>query len=82
MIRDWEGFIKDSMHRLDGVEIDRIKGDNDITIHNGNDYGTYEDGFNLMAKKVWEDIQQFDTGEGFVGQVSSKSLHRRVPNFN
>ncbi len=82
MIRDWEGFIKDSMYRMNGAEIDKIKGDNEIIIHDGEDYGTYADGNYLMASKVWEDVQNFDSRDGFIKQASAKSLHRRIPNFN
>lgn len=82
MIRDWEGFIKDSMHRLDSKDVDKIKGDNEMIFHDGQEYGTYADGYNLMASKVWEDIQEYSSRESFIHQVSGKSLHRRVPDFN
>lgn len=82
MVRDWEGFIKDSMHRLNSFEVDKLKGDNEIIVHDGKEYGTYADGYHLMAKKVWKDIQEFDTRDGYVKQTPGRVLHKHVADFN
>jgi len=70
------------MHRDDSPVPGTTFGDNEIVIHKEGDYGTYVDGYHLMAKKVWEDIQAYEGTSGFVKDVSSKHLHRRIPNFH
>mmetsp|Transcript_840 Transcript_840/g.716 ORF Transcript_840/g.716 Transcript_840/m.716 type:complete len:83 (-) Transcript_840:30-278(-) len=82
MVRGWEGWMKDSMHKLDAPEPGTLAGDNHVVIHDGNEYGTYVDGFHVMAEKVWQDVQEYEGGVGFVNDVSSKHLHNRIPNLH
>lgn len=82
MVRGWEGWLKDAMHRVNGPSIDTLKGDCQIVIHEDSEYGTYADGYYLMASKVWKDIQNYESKVGFLNQISTKKLHKRIPNFN
>jgi hypothetical protein len=82
MVRGWEGFVKDSMHRLDAPGTDKLMGSNQLSVHQGQQYGTYADGYHLMATKVWEDIQGYESNIGFINEINTKKLHKRVPNMN
>jgi hypothetical protein len=69
LIREWEGFLKDAMVKQEKFgPIDEF-GDNRIIIHDGKEYSTYVDGYHLMAKKVWEDMQAYE-------EVKTGHLHR------
>lgn len=82
MVRGWEGFVRDSMHRLDAPEVDKLKGDNEVVMHHGKELGTYADGFHLMATKVWKDVENYESNIGFINEINTKKLHKRIPNMN
>lgn len=82
MVREWEGWLKDAMHKKEGLEPGTTHGDNRIIIHDGKTYSTYVDTFHLMANKVWEDIQNYETKVGFKKDVPSRVLHKPIPNLS
>lgn len=82
MVREWEGWLKDAMPKLEGPALDQLKGNNHIIVHDGKQYSTYQDTFHLMATKVWGDMQSYESKVGFKNDVSSRSLHRPIPNLS
>ena len=59
LIREWEYWIKDAMHKIDGPAPGSVAGFNEIIIHDGKKYENFADTFHIMAHKVWEDMQDF-----------------------
>jgi lipid A disaccharide synthetase len=82
LVREWEYWLKDAMHKVDGPTPGSIKGENQIIINDGKSYEVFADGFDLMANNVWEQIQGYQSSVG-VREVSNnaRQLHREVANF-
>ena len=82
MVRGWEGFLKDAMHKVDGPQPAEGMGENEIVLHQKDQYDTYACGFHLMAQKAWHDIKNYESNVGLLTGVSGSKLHRRIPNFS
>jgi hypothetical protein len=82
MIREWEGFLKDALHRADNQDFTNQTGVNKLILHDGKQYNEYKDPFHLMANRVWEDIQNYDSTLDLKYSVSSKKLHKSIPNLS
>jgi len=72
MIRAWAPWVKDSMHKVGKIQPGDIKGINHIVIHDGKEYHDYADPFHIMAKKIWSDMQSYETDVGIKFQPSSR----------
>jgi hypothetical protein len=81
MIRQWEPWLKESIHEVDGSEPYSICGENEIVIHDNKSYSQYADTFHLMAKKVWTDMNSYQTDVGLKHIPSTRPLHKQVPNL-
>lgn len=81
MVREWEYFIKDSLHKVDHRQSYDYVGENEIIVNDGKDHHEYADTFDLMARKIWEDIQGYETAVGVRNQPVARSLHKQVPNL-
>lgn len=82
MVREWEGFLRDAMHRVDTQDYTNQTGVNKLILHDGKQYHEYLDPFHLMATKVWKDIQDYDSKLDLKFEVSSKKLHKSIPNLS
>lgn len=81
LIREWEFWLKDAMHKIDGPTPGSLSGDNNIIIHDGKDYEDFADGFTLMAQKVWSDMQQYESHVGVQDVQGTRQLRTGVPNY-
>ena len=82
MVREWEGFLKDAMHKVGSQDYTNQTGVNKLVVHDGKQYHEYRDPFHLMATKVWADIQKYDSKLDFKYEVSSKKLSKSIPNIS
>lgn len=81
MIRSWEYFVKDAVHKVDFSIEDTVFGENQVVVHDGKEYSQYADTFHLMATKVWADIQKYETQVGLKFKPSARILHKPAPNL-
>lgn len=81
MARDWQGFVRDAMHKVLAPEPGTVYGDNHIIFHDGKEYQKYADTFYLMAKKAWADIESYESDIGLKFEPKSRDLHKKIPNL-
>jgi hypothetical protein len=82
MVREWEGWLKNAMNTPEGVLRENKSGLNQIIIHDGKEYAEYHETFHVMATKVWEDIQAYDTSFEENYEVETRKLRKSIPHIN
>lgn len=78
MIREWEYFVKDAMHKVNGPLPGSLSGDNHIVVHDGKEYDEYADTFHLMAHNVWSTMNKYESSVGMKSGFSSKGVSQQV----
>lgn len=55
--------------------------ENEIIVHDNKTHDLFADTFHLMAKKVWADMNEYQTDVGVKHIPSTRQLHKQVPNL-